>query len=264
MKSNDILRAMSGIGDDLIREAGERLAANEPDILLYLETEEPMNTKTIRNTRRTILIAAALAALLAVTALAMGLFRTGAVPVETGEGLSGTWSGTTVSYPDAGMYLTFESDSPRHEVYFKTGWLPTTPTFRFHGDSGDDFLAYVADDGADQVLPYTISSYNAARLDGVRFALNGQATVVLQDEWRGLERTEIAVDYTQSESVYFNSANYIMLFDPENNFVIQICGTSDMPTLEKIAENMEIRVGGIAEELEEDNYDIAWFDLGRG
>jgi len=265
VKSDDILRAMSGIGDDLIREAGQKLARNDPDVLLHLETEEAMNTKTIRNTRRTILIAAALAALLAVTALAVGLFRTSAVPVETGEGLSGTWFKQEFTYPDAGMYLTFESDSPRHEAYFKAGWLPTAPTTQWHGDSGDDFLACLADEGAEKELPYTINSFNKSRVNGVRYTLNGQAELVLQDEWRGLERTEIAVDYTRSESVGFDSANYIILFDEENNYLIQIAGTSDMATLEKIADNLEIRVGGVAEVLEaEGDIDMAWFDLGRG
>ena len=263
MKSQQLLLALGGVGDDLILEAGEKLALlPAPNGVLPTENkEETMYGKKIKTTR-ILLIAAAITALLAATALAAGLFSTKASPVEDGSGLSGSWNGHTVTYPDTQMYLTFESGNPRHEVYFKAGWLPTPATVNETGDDGYSF--YLADEGEGSVEPYCINSHNHVSINDIRFALNGKAEVVLQDEWNGLERTEITVDYSGVEYISFPTANYIMLFDPADNWMLQIAGTSDMDVLEKIAENLEIRVGPELTENYEEGFDVAWFDLGRG
>ena len=263
MKTQQLLLALGGIGDDLILEAGEKLALlSAPDGVLPVKNkEETMHSKKIKATR-ILLIAAVVTALLAATALAAGLFGTKATPVEGGNGLSGSWGEHTATFPDTEMYLTFESGNPRHEVYFKAGWLPTPATVNETDDEGYSF--YLADEGEGSVEPYCINSHNHVSINDIRFALNGKAEVVLQDEWNGLERTEITVDYSGVEYISFPIANYIMLFDPADNWMIQIAGTSDMATLEKIAENLEIRVGPELTESYEEGFDIAWFDLGRG
>ena len=263
MKSQQLLRSLGAIGDDLILEAGEKLSlpGEENSVLLTDKKEETMHSKKSKTTR-IVLIAAAIAALLAATALAAGIFATRATPVEDGGGLSGTWGDVTATFPDTEMYLTFESANPHHEVYFKAGWLPTPATVNEADENG--YSWYLADEGEGQVEPYCINSYNRANINDIRYTLNGKAEVVLQDEWKGLERTEIAVDYSGSEYITLPAANYIMLFDPAANWMIQIAGTSDMETLEKIADNLDIRVGPELTESYEDGFDIAWFDLGRG
>ena len=140
--------------------------------------------------------------------------------------------------------------------------MPTEPTVNEADENG--YSWYLADEGEGAYMPYLINSYNRANINDIRYTLNGKAEVVLQDEWKGLERTEIAVDYSGNEYITFPNANYIMLFDPADNWMIQIAGTSDMETLEKIADNLDIRVGPELTESYEDGFDIAWFDLGRG
>ena len=263
MKSQQLLRSLGGIGDDLILEAGEKLALlAAPEGVLPTENKEELMHSKKRKITRIVLIAAAIAVLLAATALAAGIFGTRATPVEDGSGLSGTWGDVTATFPDTEMYLTFESANPHHEVYFKAGWLPTPATVNEADENG--YSWYLADEGEGQVEPYCINSYNRANINGIRYALNGKAEVVLQDEWNGLERTEIAVDYSGSEYITFPTANYIMLFDSAANWMIQIAGTSDMATLEKIADNLDIRVGDEVTDQHETGFDIAWFDLGRG
>ena len=263
MKTQQLILALGGVGDDLVLEAGEKLALlpGTGGVLPTENKEETMHSKKIKTTR-ILLIVAVVTALLAATALAAGLFGTRATPVEGGNGLSGTWGEHTATFPDTEMYLTFESDNPRHEVYFKAGWLPTPATVNETGEDGYSF--YTADEGEGAYMPYLINSYNRANINDIRYTLNGKAEVVLQDEWKGLERTEITVDYSDNEYVTFPIANYIMLFDPEDNWMIQIAGTSDMAALEKIAENLEFRLGPQLTENYEEGFDIAWFDLGRG
>ena len=105
---------------------------------------------------RILLIAATVTALLAATALAAGLFGTKATPVEGGNGLSGSWGEHTATFPDTEMYLTFESENPRHEVYFKAGWLPTEPTVNEADENG--YSWYLADEGEGAYMPYLINS----------------------------------------------------------------------------------------------------------
>lgn len=256
MKNEPIIRALGAVGDDLVLDTARALGIL-PDTQ---EKEDPVPMNAQRKIRRAALIAAALAVILAATALAAGLFSTGLHPVE--GGLSGEWGDNTVTFPDTQLYLTFESDNPRHEVTFKPGWLPSPPTAQDADEEG--FGWYFADEGEGSYLPYLINSYNRANLQGSRYTLNGRIQDVRQDTWKNFERTEIEADYSGSEHITFTTANYIILFDTTDNYMIQIAGTADMATLEKIAENLEIRVGDVIPYLPEDDIDLCWFDLGRG
>ena len=261
MNSEKLLEAIGGIGDDLIAETGARLGFSGADndtgtsSPIYFE-EVIMHTKNAKKLSRTALIAAALAAVLAVTALAVGIFGT---RTHQTDGLSGTWNNQSVSYDSTQMYLTFESSNPRHEVSFKANWLPSSPTHT----GGEDYTTYITNDGEGSILPYQIGG-SGGKLQGVRYTLNGRPTVTKQDVWNGFERTEIVVDYTGEEYTTFEIVNYLVLFQPEDNYMIYIAGTDPMETMEKIAENLDIRVGDVITQFPEQNLDICWFDVGRG
>ena len=215
-----------------------------------------MNSKRVRKISKTALIAAVIAAALALTALA-AVFSTG---VHKTDGLSGTWGGgQRVTFRDARTYVTFDSSAPRHEYLFKTNWLPSPPTW---GEAGE-FMEYLADEGHDAILPYQINTYNRTDLQGIRYCFDGEAEVIRQDMWRGFERTELSIDYTGTPHSY-DRANYLLLFQPEDNYLVFIGGTDSMEVLEKIAENLEIRVGAELTELYDFGSDIAMLDIGRG
>ena len=262
MTAEILLRAIGEIDPALVAEAGERLGLlTDEGVSSIVDYEETvMHRKTIRRFSKTALIAAALAAALAVTALAAAIFRT---KVQTTDGLEGTWNSAgvnhTVYFQNAKLYMTFDSDAPRHEVLVKANWLPSEPTVGSLGVYTD----YLSDDGEGPILPYTINTYNRIDIQGVRYCFDGRETLTKQDEWRNFERTEIEVDYSGTPHGY-DRANYLILFQPEDNYLIYIGGTDAMETLEKIAENLEFRVGGEITELYDAGSDVAWFDLGRG
>lgn len=266
MTGEELLRAVGGIDDELIAETGVRLgvlsAAERTGVsTLDFSQEAEMNTTKIRSFRRTALIAAAVAAALAITALAAVVFRT---RVQPADGLEGTWGDSvsgnhTTYFENAKLYMTFESDAPRHEIAFKANWLPSEPTWGTPGEYTD----YLSDDGEGAVLPYVINSYNRIDIQGIRYCFDGKETLVRQDMWNGYERTEVTLDYSGTPHA-FRTANYLILFQPEDNFLIYIGGTDPMETLEKIAENLDVRVGAEITELYDAGSDIAWFDLGRG
>ena len=255
MKGETLLSALGGIDDEFISAAGERLgclrAASSPEI-----EEVNMDTKKVRKLSKTALIAAVVAAALAVTALA----AVWATTVHKTNGLSGTWGGgQRVDFRDARTYVTFDSKAPRHEYLFKANWLPSPPTY---GDA-DGFVGYLADEGHGKILPYVINSYNRTDLQGIRYCFDGEAEIVRQDMWQGFERTELTIDYAGTPHSY-DRGNYVLLFQPEDNYLVFIGGTDSMETLEKIAENLEIRVGGELTELYDFGSDIAMLDIGRG
>ena len=262
MTAESLLRAIGEIDPELVSEAGECLGllpgrgSSSP-----IDFEEAiMNQKTIRRFSKTALIAALLAIVLAVTALAAVIFRT---KVQTADGLEGTWNSVggnhTAFFENAKLYMTFESEAPRHEVLVKANWLPSEPTV---GSIGV-FTDYLSDDGEGPILPYNINTYNRTDIQGIRYCFDGRETLTKQDEWKGFERTEIEVDYTGTPHGY-DAANYLILFQPEDNYLVYIGGTDSMETLEKIADNMEFQVGKVITELYDAGSDIAWFDLGRG
>ena len=260
MNAEKLQRVIGEIDSEYIIAAGERLGLLDEMGSSSKRTEEVMNGKILRKLSKTALLAAVIAAALAVTALAIVVFRT---KVQPADGLTGTWNAKdgnqTVYFENAKLYMTFDSDAPRHEVLIKANWLPSEPTV---GSLGV-YTGYLSDDGEGPVLPYNINTFNKTDIQGIRYCFDGKETLVKQDEWKGFERTEIEVDYTGTPYGY-ETANYLILFSPEDNCLIYIGGTDSMETLEKIAENLEIKVGSEITELYDAGSDIAWFDLGRG
>ena len=261
MTEIDLFRAIGDIDDQYIQEAGERLGLLNDAGASSTDFEEAvMNKKTIRIFSKTALIAAVVAAALGITALAAVIFCT---KVESTDGLEGTWNSAgenhTVFFEDARLYMIFESSAPRHEYQFKANWLPSEPTVGVP----DEYTDYLSNTGKGSVLPYEINSYNRTDIQGIRYCFNGKETLTKQDIWNGYERTEIVVDYTDSP-LSFNTVNYLILFQPEDNYLVFIGGTDPMETLEKIADNLEIRLGDEITEFYDQGSYIAWFDLGRG
>ena len=215
-----------------------------------------MDTKKAKRFSKTTLIAAVIAAAMAITALATYYATT----VHRTDGLAGTWGGNQrVYFEDARTYVTFESSAPRHEYLFKANWLPSPPSW---GEAGE-FTDYLADEGHGALLPYEINSYNRTDLQGIRYCFDGEAEVVRQDMWNGFERTELVIDYTGTHHSY-TKAGYVLLCQPEDNYLVFIGGTSPIEMLEKIAENLEIQLGPVIETLYDSGSDIAMLDIGRG
>lgn len=271
MKTTALWLALSDISEAYIDDAAAALGLpageNETGVSAQKDLKETtMNTKNGKKISKIVLIAAALAAALAVTALAAGLLGTGVHPANgvTGHRGENGW----VNFEDTQLYVTFASDAPRHEAFFKANWLPSRPDWVNGSDPGGsyngEYTDYLTNAGKGSIMPYEINTYNSTNLQGMRYCLNGAAEVLRQDLWNGFERTEIHVDYTGNEHITFESANYLLLFQPEDNYLIYIAGTDPMETMEKIAENLEIRVGEELRDLPEPGFDVAWFDIGRG
>ena len=89
MNAEKLQRVIGEIDSEYIIAAGERLGLLDEMGSSSKRTEEVMNGKILRKLSKTALLAAVIAAALAVTALAIVVFRT---KVQPADGLTGTWN----------------------------------------------------------------------------------------------------------------------------------------------------------------------------
>lgn len=242
-----------------------------------------------RNILRIALIAAVIAALMTVTAFAAGLFSMERHKVEEGEEVSGYWrfydqEGELTeqqewTYPEASIVFTFYGPEEEYNMpEFRFGWLPE------EGEHYEEALQVMEKDDDGWIYSFggvgsfgrtcncdtmpcqvTIKSVFS---NGFRGVLNGEATVLKEETWDCWYVTEVQVDYSNSTTVYRwpVPVNYIFMFDEEHGYLVKVSGTDSMETLEKIAENLEVRESDTPNPSYGplDEVQIGIFDLARG
>lgn len=167
----------------------------------------------------------------------------------------------TLYFPDACLLLTFTGpDESYNRPEFKANWLPSDPTHEVYRGEWTDYLC---NDGKGNIMPYLITAKNVDTGND-KGVLNGKAEVVKQETWDGWEITEIVSDYTESSFASWEIVNYIFMFDPARGYLVKVCGTDSMETLEKIAENLEIRESAKPPYKHPYSETIGFLDLGRG
>lgn len=167
----------------------------------------------------------------------------------------------TLYFPDACLLLTFTGpDESYNRPEFKANWLPSDPTHEVYRGEWTDYLC---NDGKGNIMPYLITAKNVDTGND-KGVLNGKAEVVKQETWDGWEITEIVSDYTESSFASWEIVNYIFMFDPARGYLVKVCGTDSMETLEKIAENLEIRESDKPPYKHPYSETIGFLDLGRG
>lgn len=168
----------------------------------------------------------------------------------------------TLYFPDASLLLTFTGPDESYNLpEFKANWLPSAATHRVYRG---EWTHYLCNDGKGNIMPYLITAENVdtGNFTGV---LNGKTEIVKQENRDGWEITEIVSDYTESSFASWEIVNYIFMFDPGRGYLVRVCGTDSMETLEEIAENLEIRESDTPpyeNKYYPEHFGI--FDLGRG
>ena len=236
---------------------------------------QPRPKRVVKKTLRTLLLVAAIAALLGTAAYAAnGYFME---LKKTDEPVSGRWyevdeSGKVIqdqklSYPDAGMVLTFEGPEEISTVpEFRCWYLPSEADFGYTDEEG--WSRYLSDNGEDRSIPYCISA-GIVRPGTFRLVINGEVTLVSEDDWGDWHVTELTSDYTRcSQRWAYDRANFVLLFNREKGWRVTVCGTDELEVLEHIARELEIRDSGeLPYHYEEEaaySEGIGMIDPGRG
>ena len=128
-------------------------------------------------------------------------------------------------------------------------------------------------------FPYHIAVFDNFMLHGrdlIQGAYGAEAVSVEDGELKGYQMIKACIDYSNIYSGKdFDEAswadinksivkNYIYLFDNQAEYMICISGTSDMETLEKIAENLEVYETGLVRNYYNDGMDYIFNDMGKG
>ena len=231
--------------------------------------------RTGKKTLRTLLLVAAIAALMSTAAYAVNGWVMNLRRAEGPE--SGSWielaaDGTVLNeqklvYPDAGMVLTFEGPAERGNLpEFRCWYLPSGANFGFTDAEG--WATYLSDNGEGPSIPYIVSA-GVVRPGNFKTVLNGRVSVVKEERWGDWQLTELTSDYSDCTWEWtYDRANFVLLFNSEKGWLIQITGTSDLETLEHIARELEIRDSGVRPYFTDESVTyaegIGMLDPGRG
>lgn len=236
-----------------------------------------------RNGTRILLLAAVIATLMTATAFAAGIFGMRRETVPADEIPSGYWrfyddegklmEEQKLVYPDAGLIFTFTGpDTPRYLLEIKPGWLPEgehyVACFRgdFSGDGwGNSFGACCSCDN----IPCQIFAYEVDTR-GRMSVLNAEPVTIEEEIWDRWKVTKVVADYSGTEwsslNKHLSIVNYILMFDEEQGILAIVQGEESMDTLEKIAQNLEIRETDtpMPQGSPRDEIQISMMDIGRG
>ena len=281
MNRYDLMEALNAVDEKQVQDAGRFYEAGREQ-------------KTIRKPARVFraaLIAAAITALLGVTAYAAGVFNLRAretEPEETfpvhfavmdGPDIEGNWTGT----------FALELDAPVtcQPVRYRFGWLPEDVSL-LDGHLDEDGWVRRRDwDGTVGYVPwgdrvelvgedrdrYLVSNmYYAPQFvnGGALILMSALPDTVEEEVWGELNvlkiRSEAYESWKNGRTVYEDGLprNYLLLFQPEQGWILALRGTFTMEELVKIAENAEIvQTEGLVEQSQYQNpYDF--FDAARG
>lgn len=279
MNRYDLMEALNQV-DEAQLEAAERFfeSGKEPN----------MKRKSIR-TVRIVLIAAVITALLGVTAYAAGIFGLRGrevAPEETfpmhfgteWDEAFGAWKGTYA--------LEFESPETCRPVRYRFGWLPEDLDFpcyekdaegwvkRWDWMPGSDDIPWAEHVEAEQKgtglffisdVYYTPQFVNG----GALLLLNEVPEEITEETWGELSvlrfRSSAWRDWRTGETGQLDtSVNHVLLFHPEQGWILSISGTLPMEELVQIAQEVEIeQTEGLVEASHFEN-SYALFDAGQG
>ena len=170
-----------------------------------------------------------------------------------------------VTFPDAGMVLSFEGPRERkNQPEFRCFYLPSEANFGFTDEEG--WTTYLSDQGEGANLPYIISASNV-HAGTHKSVINGEVTLVKEEDWGDWHVTMLTSDYTNCTRRWtYERANFVLLFNSEQGWLVSVTGTAPLETLEHIASELEIRDSGEPAFSGEDQVieAMGMFDPGRG
>lgn len=281
MNRYDLMEALNTLDEKQVQDAGRFFGTGSGE-------------KTIKKPARvfrTALIAAVITVLLGVTAYATGVFSIRAretEPEETfpvhfvvtnGPDIEGNWTGT--------FALEFDAPVTCQPVRYRLGWLPEDVSLLDGHLDKDGWVKRRDWDGVVGFIPWAdrvelvgenrerylvCNTYYAPQFvnGGALILMSGLPDAVEEGTMGELDVLKIRSDAYQSwegERVRYDdglSRNYLLLFHPEQGWILALRGTFTMEELQQVAENAEIvQTEGLVEQSQYQNpYDF--FDAARG
>ena len=270
LNRDKLFDAMSDIRPDYLESAADLLGYYRED----KTTETKISTKKqIRDTRRIILIAAAIACFLTITAFAARLFSVSERVPDPDETFRIKWSENEegfLEWHDAKLALTFPEKEESKEIEFRPGYLPfelpetlgfSIPESNIDKDtwftrfSAETLGCWAPEDMRvyqDIGQPLLIERYSMSMFNdgGAILMLYHTPGDITEEQWGDLDVLKFHAsqhigarpEFGQEE--YSIDYNYVLLSNADEGWIITVAGMLDMDTIVKVAENLEIRQTG--------------------
>ena len=270
LNRDKLMDAMGGIRDEYLRSAEDLLGYNteERNVISEKNIKKPL-----RDTRRIILIAAAVACFLTVTAFAARLFSVSRRVPDPDETFRVVWSEDEngfIEWNNAKLVLTFPETEESKEIEFRPRYLPfeLPETLGFSipetGLSSDTWFTRFSAETLgcwapeetrvyeDIGQPLLIERYSMSMFNdgGAILMLYHTPSDIKEEQWgdldvlkfRGTQHLDARPEFGQE--AYTIEYNYVLLSNADDGWIITVAGMLDMDTIVKVAENIEVRETG--------------------
>ena len=261
MKRETLLDAFQYIDDRYLDIAEKEKPAMKMEIE---DLRAPKAVSRRGRSRKTALIAAAVAAVLTLTALAISYFTMSGREAYEGEKYRIVWGNENgfLEWTNLQYVFKFEGGTECRGAKFKEGWLPFAPNDEVNDWAKDkegwrtrlvSECAPGVDSTSDNFQPYCIDLYYAPQFinGGALLLMAQEPDEIIEEQWgdervmkftasqhqeaRDIEELDIHIP---EKTMHFS---FVLRFDPDRGTILVISGTSDMETIEHIAREVQLK-----------------------
>ena len=230
-----LLEAMNGIDEEQVRETHA-----------LWESREEIPAHLHRSVWRTVLIAAVIAMLLSVTAYAVSQFQLHHRPPQQGERY--TVAGGLDEFEPLYVF-SFDGPEECRAIHFKPTWTPSDDYWFWWPDEDGGWVPQEIqsreswnDEYGIYFIDCLIEAYYAPqfRNGGHLYLSEYLPDTVTEEQWgevHVLKFTGTGLHQIKGKDCY---GNYLMLFHPDQGWVLMVCGHDSMENLEQIARGIQV------------------------
>lgn len=284
MKTEKLLESFTYVDDGYVAEAASLLDRMEDN---KMGEQKPKNT--LRKISKTFLIAAILASLLVVTAFAATLFSVSKREAKPDETYKIRWSDSEngfLEWKDLKYVFQFEGPEECREIRFKPGWLPFEPNEGTNAwaKEGDWYNRRLVSEGAPGVdrfgtnyQPYMVNVYYAPQFEngGAMLLMYQTPEEIIEEQWGDLQVMKFKANqhfdaiepnefFPEGSPERTQEFYFVIMFNPNEGYIIVVSGTSDMETVEHVAKELEIKQTDEIIKSSDFENNCTFIDVGQG
>lgn len=277
MKKDNIANVINNISDEYVKEAITELYSVESG-------NTPMEEKRMKNKfvyRASAAVAACLILGVGTVAYAHGLFNASHREPNQGESYTitcidgETGDNSDLVWDDVKYVMKFDGSEECNQIEFKENWVPYTPNEEWNTTTNaDGYRNRLSGEGSEgdvgDLPPYLVEVYYAPQFvnDGAML-LNVMTPEAVTEEQNGeykVLKFKGTSDVTAEDGIQGGhfEANYLVMFNEAKGYALVISGSSDMETLEHIANELDIRETGTIIKSSDFEDNVVMIDGGRG
>lgn len=234
-----LLQAMNGIHTDTVERTRQ-----------LLENKEVIPMYRMRKVWRTVLIAALIASFFSITAYAVFHFSMNGHSSVENESYTVHFGNQTMEWPSKYVFR-FEGPEECRGVRFKANWTPNESYWDFAQPEDDGYASLlegseIRNEEFGVFLPScVIDAMYAPQFvnDGALILMDFDPEKITEESWGEVQVYKFAAKSghaIDADQTMFPTGNFVILFHPEQGWIIGVRGYDSMENLERIARNLEV------------------------